>query len=98
MSGISDLLKSNTKQPAVNAPRLNILTAVVFLIPFVVGFFLTIRSDDPTGIIIGAVVGILVAQAPQIAQQWERAVILRLGRYRGCVALVYSGSSPLWMW
>ena len=29
------------------------------------------------------VLGLLVAQSPQVAQQWERAVVLRLGRFVG---------------
>ena len=30
-----------------------------------------------------AVVGAIAAQAPRVAQQWERAIVLRLGRYAG---------------
>jgi regulator of protease activity HflC (stomatin/prohibitin superfamily) len=37
----------------------------------------------PAGIIAGLLLGLLLAQSPQIARQWERAVVLRLGRYVG---------------
>lgn len=33
--------------------------------------------------IVGAVLGLLLMPAPRIAQQWERAVVLRFGRYTG---------------
>ena len=34
-------------------------------------------------IVVGVVLGIILAQSPQVAQQWERAVVLRLGKYTG---------------
>src|SRR5207248_7468560 len=37
----------------------------------------------PHGIIAGAIVGVLLMQAPRVAQQWERGVVLRLGRFVG---------------
>jgi regulator of protease activity HflC (stomatin/prohibitin superfamily) len=38
---------------------------------------------NPIGIVLGLLLGFLLAQAPKIARQWERAVVLRLGRYVG---------------
>jgi len=38
---------------------------------------------NPAGIIAGVLLGLLLAQSPKIARQWERAVVLRLGRYVG---------------
>jgi len=32
-------------------------------------------------IIVGVIVGLVAMQSPRIAQQWERAIVLRLGRY-----------------
>ncbi len=43
--------------------------------------FLSARSI--TGLVVGAGLGFLVGTAPQVAKQWERAAVLRLGRYRG---------------
>jgi hypothetical protein len=34
-------------------------------------------------IVVMAVVGIIAMQSPKIAQQWERAIVLRLGRFLG---------------
>jgi regulator of protease activity HflC (stomatin/prohibitin superfamily) len=39
--------------------------------------------STPFGAVGGLVAGVLLMQAPRIAQQWERAIVLRLGRYRG---------------
>src|SRR3954465_4560999 len=35
------------------------------------------------GVIVGGVLGFIAAWSPKVAQQWERAVILRLGNYTG---------------
>lgn len=35
------------------------------------------------GLVAGIVVGLLAGMSPQVAKHWERAVILRLGHYRG---------------
>ena len=35
------------------------------------------------GLVTGILLGFLLAQSPKIAKQWERAVVLRLGKYRG---------------
>lgn len=37
----------------------------------------------PVPAVLVALVGLLVAQSPRVAQQWERAVVLRLGRFTG---------------
>jgi regulator of protease activity HflC (stomatin/prohibitin superfamily) len=40
-------------------------------------------SQNPLGVIVGIILGLILAQAPKIAKQWEKAVVLRLGRYDG---------------
>src|SRR5215831_4568106 len=52
----------------------------VFLAPGAVAFALT---RNPSLLIAGAVVGIVLMQSPRVAQQWERGVVLRLGRFAG---------------
>jgi regulator of protease activity HflC (stomatin/prohibitin superfamily) len=70
-------------QPSRRGVRGNIIALVVFLVVFAAGFLVSALQRSPHGIVSGLVVGLLLAQAPKIAQQWERAVILRLGKYRG---------------
>jgi len=68
---------------SVNQPRPNVVSALLFLGPLGLGALATLMMANPLGAIIGAIIGILLSRAPKIAKQWERAVVLRLGRYVG---------------
>ena len=46
-------------------------------------WWLAVAAGNPCRSIVGGVLGLLIAQSPQVAQQWERAVVLRLGRFVG---------------
>jgi regulator of protease activity HflC (stomatin/prohibitin superfamily) len=63
--------------------RVNIVSSVAFLTPLIIGALTTWLTFNPAGVIVGLLLGLLLAQAPKIARQWERAVVLRLGRYVG---------------
>jgi regulator of protease activity HflC (stomatin/prohibitin superfamily) len=57
--------------------------AVMFLVvPLLAGLLATVSSRNPIPVLAGTFVGILAMQSPKVAQQWERAIVLRLGRYR----------------
>jgi regulator of protease activity HflC (stomatin/prohibitin superfamily) len=77
------LVENRSNLPSPNATRLNFVAAVAFLAPVALGALSTLLTFNPAGAIIGVLLGLLLAQAPKIARQWERAVILRLGRYTG---------------
>jgi len=62
---------------------MNVVSALAFLAPLAVGGLLTLLTFNPAGAIVGFLLGLLLAQAPKIARQWERAVVLRLGKYVG---------------
>src|SRR5678815_1181944 len=63
--------------------RVNFLSVLVMLGVTAVGG-LGLLLAGSIGSIVGAVVlGLLLGTAPQVAQQWERAVVLRLGRFIG---------------
>jgi Membrane protease subunits, stomatin/prohibitin homologs len=78
-------MQTRSTLPSMNTPRVNVVSAVAFLIPAVLGVLATIASGsfNPIGAIVGILLGLFLAQAPKIARQWERAVVLRLGRYVG---------------
>jgi regulator of protease activity HflC (stomatin/prohibitin superfamily) len=61
----------------------NVVSAAVFLLFFVPGGLLTASTRSPVYIVVGAVLGIIGAMSPRIAQQWERAIVLRLGKFVG---------------
>lgn len=83
MSSSTSLIQTRSNLPSTDVPRVNIVSAVAFLAPVLAGalsFWLTL---SPVGLIVGVLLGLLLAQAPKIARQWERAVVLRLGKYVG---------------
>ena len=66
-----------------SSQRLNVVAALVFLALVAAGAISTIATRNPFGSIVGSLLGALLAASPKIANQWERAVVLRLGKYRG---------------
>ena len=82
-SSTTSLIQTRSNLPAIDTPRLNVVSAVVFLVPLLLGALATWMTLNPAGVIAGLILGVLFAQAPRIARQWERAVVLRLGRYVG---------------
>lgn len=77
------LLENRNNLPAPNAPRLNFIAGLAFLAPVTVGALATLMTLNPSGAIVGVLLGLLLAQSPKIARQWERAVVLRLGKFVG---------------
>jgi SPFH domain/Band 7 family protein len=69
--------------PSSTAPRVNFVQGVAFLAPLAIGALATLMTFNPAGVIVGILLGLLLAQSPKIARQWERAVVLRLGKYVG---------------
>jgi len=63
--------------------RVNVLSVVILLASAGVGAAWSIATTSPIPVVALLVVGVLLMQAPQIARQWERAVVLRLGRFIG---------------
>jgi regulator of protease activity HflC (stomatin/prohibitin superfamily) len=55
----------------------------VLIIPILLGLAATVLLGGPVGAIVGIVLGLLLAQSPKVAKQWEKGVVLRLGRYVG---------------
>ena len=84
MSDMTSLIQTRSSLPAASTPRVNVVSAVAFLLPLVIGGLATLLTGfNPVGVIVGLLLGLLFAQSPKVARQWERAVVLRLGRYVG---------------
>ena len=62
---------------------INVVSVLIFLAVAGGGGLIGFLIASPPVIIVSVVVGLLVARSPQIAQQWERMVVLRLGRFMG---------------
>jgi regulator of protease activity HflC (stomatin/prohibitin superfamily) len=63
--------------------RINIVSVLIILVFIGVGTAVTIAQQNPAGALLGVVIGVILAQSPKVAKQWERAVVLRLGKYVG---------------
>jgi regulator of protease activity HflC (stomatin/prohibitin superfamily) len=83
MNNMTSLVQTRSNLPATNTPRVNIIAALAFLSPLGLGALAYMLTANPIGIVVGLILGLLAAQSPKIARQWERAVMLRLGRYIG---------------
>ena len=75
--------KRGEEDSASGGPRLNVVAAVMLVTPIAIGIAGTVATNNPLPIIAGVLVGIVLVQSPKVAKQWERSVVLRLGRYVG---------------
>jgi len=60
----------------------NIVSIFVFLAFLVVGVIGSVATRNPVPGIVAVLAGIVAMQSPKIARQWERAIVLRLGKYQ----------------
>ena len=68
---------------AVRVPRMNVVSIIILVGSLTIGVLAARALNNPIPLIAMAIVGVIFMQAPRIAEQWERAVVLRLGRYVG---------------
>jgi regulator of protease activity HflC (stomatin/prohibitin superfamily) len=69
--------------PRGSTTHFNIISALVFLAFVIGGLILTAAMINPLWLVGGFILGTITSLAPKVAAQWERGVVLRLGRYRG---------------
>jgi regulator of protease activity HflC (stomatin/prohibitin superfamily) len=65
-----------------SAPRPNVIALFIFLAFILLGLALSIYMDSPIAVAIGALLGWIAGLSPKIAKQWERGIVLRLGKYK----------------
>jgi regulator of protease activity HflC (stomatin/prohibitin superfamily) len=63
--------------------RLNVLAIGLLLAGIILGWLLTALLRNPLWMIAGAALGAILALSPRVANQWERAIVLRLVKYIG---------------
>ncbi len=63
--------------------RSNVVAVIAFAGSAVVGGVLTVATGNPLWVIAGLAIGFVLAQSPKVCRQWERAIVLRLGKYVG---------------
>ncbi|HEV2150199.1 MAG TPA: slipin family protein [Longimicrobiaceae bacterium] len=88
----TDLVPVRPNLPVPKAPRANILAALSLAAPSLAGVAVTAATGSALATLAGVGVGLVAALSPKIARQWERAVVLRWGRYVGL-----KGPGPFWI-
>ncbi len=68
---------------APSAPRFAPIGVILCLISIGVGAAATARLNNPAPVAIGVALGLYLLFAIRVAAQWEKAAVLRLGRYVG---------------
>jgi len=75
--------RASTKPTSQVDVRINVISIIILLASVGSGAAASVSQRNPAGIIVGVLVGLVLMQAPKIARQWERGVVLRLGKYQG---------------
>jgi regulator of protease activity HflC (stomatin/prohibitin superfamily) len=62
---------------------LNVVSVLVLVVIVGLSLALSLITGSPTWVAVGVPLGVIAALSPRLAQQWERAIVLRLGRFTG---------------
>ncbi len=68
---------------SVAAPRFNVVALFILFVCVGLGAIAMRSSGNPVPLVVMLAIGFVLMQAPRVAQQWERAIVLRLGRFVG---------------
>ena len=84
MGSKASITESKTgRRSPIDPPQFNIISFILLVACIAPGAIVALVWKQPLGAVVGMVVGFIAAASPQVAQQWERAVVLRLGNYTG---------------
>src|SRR5918993_1572113 len=64
-------------------PRINFIALTILLAAVALAIAAAQLYDDRRLAAAIVVLGVILMQAPKVAEQWERAIVLRLGRFVG---------------
>jgi regulator of protease activity HflC (stomatin/prohibitin superfamily) len=64
-------------------PRINVVSIVILAAALLLGWALATAAGNGIPLVVLAIIGMILMPAARIAQQWERAVVLRFGRFAG---------------
>src|SRR5271166_3834999 len=65
------------------APQISSIGVAVFFVCFVIGAALAAYLNSPAPMPVAAAIGLYFLFAIKVAEQWQKAAVLRLGRYVG---------------
>ena len=64
-------------------PQISSIGVAVFVVCLAIGVAPSIYFDNPAFVGVAAVIGLYFLFAIKVAEQWQKAAVLRLGRYTG---------------
>ena len=68
---------------SVPVPRLNVIAIAILIGAVLLAFVVGAQTQNALAPIVILLAGLVLMQSPRVAQQWERGVVLRLGRFVG---------------
>jgi regulator of protease activity HflC (stomatin/prohibitin superfamily) len=79
------IMRKRSGEDSGPSARLQIssIGVAVFMISFFIGMGPAIYFNNPAPIIVGGVIGLYFLFSIKVAEQWQKAAVLRLGRYTG---------------
>jgi regulator of protease activity HflC (stomatin/prohibitin superfamily) len=80
---VTSIRRSQDPAATGGLPGFNVVAIAVLLTSLAIGGVLWLALGNLIPLIVFALVGALLMPAPRIAEQWERAIVLRFGRYVG---------------
>ncbi|HJQ54078.1 MAG TPA: slipin family protein [Gemmatimonadaceae bacterium] len=86
MPGMDEVLAARRAARASRSQtqvRANVISVAILLLSVLIGILMTASSQKPLWLVAWILFGVFMSQSPKIAKQWERAVVLRLGKYTG---------------
>jgi regulator of protease activity HflC (stomatin/prohibitin superfamily) len=83
MAVMSSVRRTQEAAPGIALPRINVVAVAMLAGALVVGGAVSAATGRLVPVVVAGVIGLLIMPAPRIAQQWERAIVLRFGRYVG---------------
>jgi regulator of protease activity HflC (stomatin/prohibitin superfamily) len=80
---MSLVIRRRSADAGGSPPRINVVAVAILIVSLLTGIAMSAAVGNPLPLLALALVGVAAMQSPKIAQQWERAIILRLGRFTG---------------
>jgi regulator of protease activity HflC (stomatin/prohibitin superfamily) len=78
-----ELNRRRAEGESANVSRVNVVALAVLIGAVTLGAVGSLLVRNPIPLAAMVLVGLVLMQSPRIAQQWERAIVLRLGRFIG---------------
>ena len=75
--------RRSEESSTVRGHRVNVVAVAILIAALVLGLVGWNATGNPIPLVVMVLVGVVLVPAPRIAQQWERAVVLRFGRFVG---------------